>query len=112
VLGIDAVAIFFFFLETQYTRAKIEPRSPSPQGKSETAVHEIPSIESQEVTPNKSYLQELKPFSKINREENYLVLLIRPIPIILYPATIFTTLALASSLGWFLAALSTNASVF
>jgi hypothetical protein len=115
VLGIDAVAIFFFFPETQYTRAKVEPRSTSPQEKSETeaAVDEIPSVESQEVTlSKKSYLQQLKPFSKINREENYLVLLLRPIPVILYPATIFTTLALASSLGWFLAALSTNASIF
>ena len=112
-MGIDAVAIFFFFPETQYSRVKIEPRSSSPQGKSdETAVDEIPSVESQEIIHRKSYLQQLKPFSKINREENYLVLLLRPIPVILYPATIFTTLALASSLGWFLAALSTNASVF
>jgi hypothetical protein len=111
-LGIDAVAIFLFFPETQYSRPKVEPRTTS-HTKSKT--DELPSVESQEVTAEpikKTFFQELKPWSKVNREENYLILLLRPLPVFLYPATIFTSLALASTLGWFLAALSTNASVF
>ena len=87
-------------------------QSESLQGKSE--VTNVLSSESHEVlnAPKRTYLQELNPLPKIDRTQNYLLLLFRPLPVILYPATIFTTLAMASSLGWYLAALTTNASVF
>jgi len=60
----------------------------------------------------KSFLQELKPYSTIDRSKNYFLLLFRPIPIILYPATIFSFLTFASTLGFLIAALTTSAAVF
>ena len=73
-----------------------------------------PSVEVQEhVQSNKkSYLQELKPFSTIDRTKNYFLMLLRPFPIILYPATIFSFLTFASTLGFLLAALTTAPSIF
>jgi hypothetical protein len=77
---------------------------------------DIPSreIHSNEPVENKkkTFLQELELFSKIDPNKNYLLLLLKPLPLVVYPATIFGFLVFASSLGFFLAALSVNPSVF
>jgi hypothetical protein len=58
------------------------------------------------------FLQELRLWSRVVYKENYLKLFVRPWPLFLYPATIFSTLSFASSLAWHIAVVSTNASVF
>lgn len=60
----------------------------------------------------KSYLQELNPLPVIDRSKNYLLLLLKPLPIILYPATIFSFLTFASTLGFLIAAITTAGAVF
>jgi hypothetical protein len=107
------VAIFLFFPETQFPRATdvklnvVRNEKISEQSK-------IPPVEVQEepTSVKKSYFQELKPFSHIDKTKNYLLLLLRPIPIILYPATIFSFLTFASTLGFLIAALTTCGAVF
>jgi hypothetical protein len=64
------------------------------------------------INRKKTFLEELKPFSKIDPNKNYLFLLLRPLPLIVYPATIFGALLFASSIGFSLAALAINPSVF
>ena len=60
----------------------------------------------------KTFLEELNPFSGINTDQNYFYLLIKPLPLILYPAAIWGSLIYASSLSFWLAAVSVNPSVF
>jgi hypothetical protein len=116
--GVNAIAFFLFFPEPQYSRdTTYKPTSntsDTPQEKYDGK--DIPSdgVLSDEPVANqkKTFLEELKPFSKIDPNKNYLFLLIRPLPLVIYPATIFGFLVFASSLGFFLAALSVNPSVF
>ena len=70
-------------------------------------------VDTQEVPSSvkKSYLQQLK-ISPIDKTKNFLLLLLRPIPIVLYPATIFSFLTFASTLGFLIAALTTCGAVF
>lgn len=75
--------------------------------KSTEAVTEEP------ISPSKkSYLQELNPLPRIDRSKNYLLQLLKPIPIILYPATVFAFLTFASTLGFLVAAITTAGAVF
>jgi hypothetical protein len=60
----------------------------------------------------KTYLQELKPWSPINRDSNYLGLLLRPWPMIVYPATIYSYLTFSAMLAWYICIYATYASVF
>ena len=64
------------------------------------------------VPVEKTYLKQLNPYSPIDRTKNYFLLLLKPIPIILYPAVVFSFLTFASTLGFLIAALTTCASVF
>ncbi len=114
--GVNAMAFFLFFPEPQFSRdKKYQPSSntsATPQEKSDAPSDEVQSDEPV-ATRKKTFLQELKPFSKIDRnDENYLFLLLKPLPLVVYPATVFGFLVFASSLGFFLAALSVNPSVF
>ena len=109
------MAFFLFFPEPQFSRdKKYQPSSntsATPQEQSDTPSDEVQSDEPV-ATRKKTFLEELKPFSKIDPDKNYLFLLLKPLPLVVYPATVFGFLVFASSLGFFLAALSVNPSVF
>ena len=62
--------------------------------------------------PKKTFLQELKPWSKINPYASYIHLLFRPIPLIVYPAIIFAFLAFSTSLAWVVCYVDTAASIY
>ena len=114
-MGIDAFAILFFFPETQYFRTHTAVTEQSDSGSDKREATVVPSTQVQErptPPPKKTFLQEWRPWSGVNREENILKLFFRPWPVFVYPAVIFSTLSFSSSLGWFLVILSTNASVF
>jgi len=115
--GVNALAFFFFFPESQYVRDTSDVSSPSmsaPENKFDASRVSPEEVESDEPGTNRkhTFLEELKPFSKIDQNKNYLLLLLKPLPLVLYPATVFGFLVFASSLGFFLAALSVNPSVF
>jgi hypothetical protein len=114
VLGFHAIFIFLFFPEPSFTRTGPGEQSVGSEYQEKTDKSNIPAVESQQTIQShrKTFLQELKPWSKINREQNFILLFFKPFPLILYPATVFTILALAVSLAWFLAILSVNSSVF
>jgi hypothetical protein len=116
--GVNALAFFFFFPEPQYTRdTSYKPTSTTaatPKDGCNDADGPSYILDSNEVaaTQKKTFLEELKPYSKIDPNKNYLFLLLKPLPLVIYPATIFGFLVFASSLGFFLAALSVNPVVF
>ena len=115
--GINALAFFLLFPESQYVRDTSEKPNLStttPREKSEASPAPPREIGSDDPVANrrKAFFEELKPFSKIDQRKNYLFLLLKPLPLVLYPATVFGFLVFASSLGFFLAALSVNPSVF
>ena len=60
----------------------------------------------------KTYLQELKPWSPLNSESNYIGLLLRPWPMLVYPATLYSFLTFSSQLAFYICIYSTYASVF
>jgi hypothetical protein len=118
--GLDAIFIFFFFPETQYFRTY------SPEGNVVTSVGEktVSAEEEEKATsathlseessarPKKSYLQELKPWSKINPNTGFLKLLLRPWPLIVYPALIYSFLTYAAILGSGTGIINTNATIY
>ena len=107
------IAIFLFFPETQFFRpTNSRPQSVQNPDALEDSKPPPVEVEVSHTSVKKSFLQQLKPFSGIDRTKNYIILLLRPIPIILYPATIFSFLTFASTLGFLIAALSTCPSVF
>jgi len=100
--GVNALAFFLFFPESQFVRDTSKTTTTSigtPQEKSIAA--DIPSEEIQSDEPfenkKKTFLQELKPYSKIDPNKNYLRLLFKPLPLVVYPATIFGFLVFAVS---------------
>jgi hypothetical protein len=116
-LGVDAVAILLFFPETSYHRkyiagvGQLNLGIENFGGRGDGKV--VPAdVQEQPTPPKKSFLQELQPWSQINRNTNLFQLFFRPLPIIVYPATIFSFLTFASTLGWLLCFINTNASVF
>jgi hypothetical protein len=113
-MGITAIAIFLFFPETQYTRHSpsvlVDESKPSEKQSASETIQE--SGGSVAAPSKKTFLQELKPWSKINSEYSYLVLLLRPLPLVVYPAIIFSFLTFSTALGWLLSILTTYASVF
>jgi hypothetical protein len=115
--GINALAFFLLFPESQYIRDnghKPNLSTPTPREKPEASAAPPREIGSDYPVENqkRTFLEELNPFSKIDPQKNYLLLLLKPLPLVLYPATLFGFLVFASSLGFFLAALSVNPSVF
>jgi hypothetical protein len=111
--GISAALIFLFFPETRFDRnylTGIEAEIASPEdGKGTSITNEI-----RERSPRRknAFLEELKPWSGVTRGVSYLHLLLRPWPMILYPATIFGFLAYSSILAWLVCVLDTNSSIF
>lgn len=120
--GINAVFIFFFFPETQYfrTRSTDDEQRDSVTSASEKETSTVedekttstPLSETPSPQRKRSYLQELKPWSKINPNTNYLNLLLRPWPLIVYPALIYSFLAYAAILGSGTGIINTNASIY
>jgi hypothetical protein len=137
--GVNLLAIFFFLPETQYRRiydlkdnsagtkdpiqvTEKEVQSPSngesieeevtspPNGDSAAEKETVPNSES--AIPKKSYIEELKPWSKINPDASFIHLLLRPWPLIVYPAVFFGFLAFATTLAWIVCYVDTAASVF
>src|SRR5271156_5319537 len=60
----------------------------------------------------KTFLQELKPWSHINKESNFIGLLLRPWPMIAYPATLYSFLTFSAVLAWYICIFATYALVF
>jgi hypothetical protein len=120
---VNALAIFFFFPETQYSRkynvATVSADSPtttegSQDGK-ENSTTENNSDTEIAVTPSPAkltFLQQLRPFSRVNPHSSYIHLFLRPWPLVLYPATIFSFLTFSTTLGWYVCMLNTSAAVF
>jgi len=112
--GVNALTFFLLFPEPQYKR--LTPNSSTAtrtaQEKSDESYTTEEIQAAQPVTNKRTFVQELKPFSKIDPEKNYLFLFLKPLPLVVYPATIWGFLVFASSLGFFLAGLSVNPSVF
>ena len=118
--GVGFLGIVFLFPETLYVR-----KPGVGQGQSETSSLEGKEVSAQEVTdamspavsqtmaiPKKTYLQDLQPFSKINPNANLLNLFLRPFPLIVYPAIIYSFITFATTLAWMVCVTSTNANVF
>ena len=61
-----------------------------------------PTLPSEQI-PKKSWRQELSLWSGIPKDTNFLELIIRPIPLVAYPAVLYSTLGYAVSLAWVLA---------
>jgi hypothetical protein len=116
VTGLGAISILLFFPETQYNRkliTGIESDSASEGGEVAEKGSDAPAVQEQLAPSNKrTFLQELSPWSGINHEQNFWKLLFRPLPMIVYPATIFGFLSYSATLAWFLCILDTNASIF
>ena len=111
VTGVDFIFLFFFFPETQYRRDTTPiNQSISSHDKAST------SIEVQAIIPKKPYIQQLKPFSGINpgidRNTSLISLFIRPWPLVVYPAVIYSFLVFSFNLGWLQAVNNTAAVIF
>jgi hypothetical protein len=118
--GLSALAIFLGFPETRFPRNSImgdenieSPRISTEKDPSSDIVHE-PSESTQAglAGTKKTFLEDLKPWSKLNTDSNYIGLLLRPWPMIVYPATIYSYLTFSAMLAWYICIYATYASVF
>jgi hypothetical protein len=115
--GADAIALFFFFPETQYFReSEDSTQVAAPTEKGPTTSEEPESVSSHSDIPKKSYLQQLTPWSGINpgiaKNTSFFNLLVRSWPMVVYPAVIYSFLTFAFNLACILAILNTAASIF
>jgi MFS family permease len=117
--------LIFFFPETQYFR-ETSTGTPNPSSstdvkestsgnhKESTTVESVPDALS--IPRKKPYLQELIPWSSINpgieKGTSFLFLFIRPWPLILYPAVMYSTLVFSFVLGCILIVVNTAAATF
>jgi hypothetical protein len=105
--------IFFFFPETRFIRDNVTIIEPEAQSVEEfkggsTTVE----VQEQSIPRKNTFLEELKPWSGVAPGVSYLHLLLRPWPMIVYPATIFTFLIFSSTLAWMICVLDTSSTVF
>jgi hypothetical protein len=111
--GVSIVMIFFFFPETRFLRDDVtnfEPEPPSIiESKGESTTIEV---QEQSIPRKHTFLEELKPWSGVTPGVSYLHLLLRPWPMIVYPATIFSFLVYSSTLSWMICVLDTSSTVF
>jgi hypothetical protein len=128
--GVNALAIFFFFPETQYIRkytvaaaattttttdSTAVPTEGSQDGKelsSSTTGSDTEISPTTTSPPKRTFLQELNPWSGVNPSASYIHLVLRPWPTVLYPAAIFSFLTFSTTLAWFICMLNTSAAVF
>src|SRR5436190_9896693 len=105
VVGLNAVAIILLFPETAYSRNYVtgtEPIDTTPENtekKSEVQEVQVVTSDPTRLSPDpmtqqrrKSYLQELKPWSGINRNASLFNLMLRPWPLVVYPVVIYALL--------------------
>jgi hypothetical protein len=116
VAGVVALTTFFFFAETQYFRTNLgqveeQDASAVEDGKHVSSLgHISPPLAAS--NSKKSFIQELKPWSRINPVTTFWNLICRPWPLILYPAAIYATLLFSMIVGWNVSVINTNASIF
>jgi hypothetical protein len=118
--GVNALTIFFFFPETQYFRGKDNAVQPPSDASKENAVintQETDSTSSAQasessVKEKKSFFQQLKVWSPLNPYVSYISLFIRPWPLVIYPAVIYSFLTFSGVLGWAVCILNVGASIF
>jgi hypothetical protein len=60
----------------------------------------------------KTFLQELKPWSSRHPDTSYLRLIIRPWPLLAYPAVLYSFLTFSATIGWSICFFDTQASIF
>jgi hypothetical protein len=115
VTVVDFLLVFFFFPETQYRRditASINNSTDDAHDKPKASVDVQESL----IPPKKSYLQQLKPWSGINPglppQTSLLFLLLRPWPLVIYPAVIYSFLVFSFNLACLLAVNNTAAVIF
>jgi len=118
---VNALSIFFFFPETQYSRkynvATVSPHPPPTQDSQDGKENSTNNSDTEIATPSQSpakltFLQQLRPWSGRNPHASYIHLFLRPWPLVLYPATIFSFLTFSTTLGWYVCMLNTSAAVF
>lgn len=119
VAGVVALAIFFFFAETQYFRTPNAAGMENHESgaieygkKQEQGVVYTSSPVETSAKPRKPYIQQLKPWSSINPNTNVRNLIFRPWPLIVYPAGFYAMLLFSLIVGWSVCVINTNASVF
>lgn len=101
--------MFLFTPETQYYRNYVtSERQENDEAKDPgtEAITEVTPL------PKKTFLQELQPWSKINPNASYIHLLVRPWPLVIYPAVIFAFLIFSVTLAWVVVFVNVNASIF
>ena len=107
----------FFFPETTYVRTP--PETPPPSESGETKDTKVPEMNIAEGSANrtltgtkKTFVQELNPWSGLDKNANFIHLLIRPFPLVFYPAVFFSFLIFSTTLSWDVVYLDTAASVY
>jgi hypothetical protein len=114
------VAIFLFVPETDYDRKYITsetlPKGEMKDSADITETTEItetePSSNGETKGPKKTFWQELKPWSRINPNASYIHLLLRPLPLVFYPAVFFSFIIFSTTLSWIVCYVDTAASVY
>ena len=114
VAGINLIAIFLFVPETQYDRKYDIDQVSENQNDQNTTENEksVAPASVEAVIPKKSFLQELKFWPQSNPNASYIHLLVRPWPLIVYPAVFFAFLAFSTTLAWVVCYVDTAASVY
>jgi hypothetical protein len=118
VAGINLIAFFFFFPETDFERKLItgdqssETTSDSPKMDADDEKSHGNNVTEQSGIPKKSFIEQLKPWSRINPHASYIHLLLRPLPLILYPSVFFSFLIFSTTLTWIVCYVDTAASVY
>jgi hypothetical protein len=111
--------VFFLFPETRYYRNT--PVSPTSDDTSDNEAKSNKEIAATEIPENgdsaiprkpKSYIQGLKLWSGTDPNSSYLSLFFRPIPLVVYPAQIYTFLIYAMLLGFGTCILNTYAPIY
>jgi hypothetical protein len=62
--------------------------------------------------PKQSFLEELKPWSRVNPNAGFFTLFIRPWPLLVYPAVLYSFLSFSASVSWSICLLDTSAAIF
>jgi hypothetical protein len=112
-IGVDILAIFFFFPESQYFRnSRIESAGTINEKKEEASQTDLSSTP----IPKKTYLEELSPWSGIcpgiPKNTSIINLFLRPWPLVFYPAGIYSFLTFSIILACILGIGNTAAFVF
>ena len=106
------IAIFLLFPETQYYRTYDTGIQAETVNQSSETTDKDVAIATDAPTKKKSFLQDLNIIPKLNPNASYIHLLLRPFPLIVYPAIFFAFLAFSTTLAWVVCYVDTAASVY